>query len=88
MRGACTPKFDRAVVQSSYIESSHRMCNMPKRGASMSQEHGVDRPMPKKRHLEGKSVNQTLQVEQRVFLFPNSSLAKRFPHHVKRGVEV
>ena len=69
------------------IESSQSICHMPKRGASMSQEHGVDRPMPKKRHVEGKSVKQTLQVEQRVFLFPNSSLAKRFPHHVKRGAE-
>ena len=60
---------------------------MPKRGASMSQVHGVDRPMPKKRHVDGKSVEITLQVEQRGFLFPNSTLAKRFPHHVKRGVE-
>ena len=59
------------------------ICRMPSRGGSMPQEHGVDRPMPKKRHHEGEFVEQTLQVEQRGFLFPSSKLAKRFPHCVK-----
>ena len=72
----------------SHVEYSQGIRNMPKRGASMSQEHVIDRPMPTKRHVDGKAVNQSLQVEQRGFLFPNSSLAQRFPHHVKRGAEV
>ena len=58
-------------------------CRMPSRGGSMQQEHGVDRPMPKKRHFDGSFTEQTLQVEQRGFLFPSSKLAKRFPHCVK-----
>ena len=57
--------------------------HMPSRGGSMSQEHGVDRPMPKKRHFGGEFVKQTLQVEQRGFLFPSSKLARRFPHCVR-----
>jgi hypothetical protein len=70
--------------QFSHRVYTKRIRNMPKRGASMSQEHGIERPMPNKRHVDGKAVNLTLQVEQRGFLFPNSSLAERFPHHVKR----
>ena len=57
--------------------------SMPVRGGSMQQEHGVDRPMPEKRHHDGEFVEQTLQVEQRGFLFPSSKLAKRIPHCVK-----
>ena len=44
-------------------------CIMPFRGGSMQQEHGVDRPMPRKRQHDGEFVEQTLQAEQRGFLF-------------------
>ena len=48
-------------------------------------EHGVDRPMPKKRgtvalHLEG-----ARRDENRPFLGPHSKLAAKFPHLVKKG---
>ena len=65
-------------------QSSTIICNMHGKGIkSKLLDRGVDRPMPKKVRLEGSFTGRTLQVETDKFLFPESTLAKRFPHCVK-----
>ena len=70
-----------SMYRFSPIQSSPMICSMPSKGGSMSQEHGVDRPMPKKRHLNGTFVEHTLHVEERGFYSRTRHLPKG-SHHV------
>ena len=46
-------------------------------------EHGIDRPMPKKKGNEAIHFEETVHVQDRPFIEPGSKLAAKFPRPVK-----